>query len=50
MESYARWTTKKELINLLTKVNPKEKIKNSGIVMDYDSDNLYLDTIWWPQH
>ena len=44
MESYARWTTKKELINLLTKVNPKEKIKNSGIVMDYDSDNLYLDT------
>ena len=44
MESYARWTTKKELINLLTKVNPKEKIKNSGIEMDYDSDNLYLDT------
>ena len=44
MESYARWTTKKELINFLTKVNPKEKIKNSGIVMDYDSDNLYLDT------
>ena len=44
MESYARWTTKEELINLLTKVNPKEEIKTSGIAMDYDSDNLYLDT------
>ena len=41
--SYAKWTTKEELLKRLEKVEVNKKIKKSGIPLAYDEKHLYID-------
>lgn len=44
MRSYAKWTTKEQLEEYLTKVNKGTKIKQSGIPYYSEQETLYIDS------